>query len=260
MDEIFSKAFKDEKLFFKYAKGKRDIFGKEFHNFHEIFLFLKGEAEFISEEQKILLKPGTLLVIPKEKYHQFNVRGPESDYVRCVFNFFDVPEFSSIIEEKMKTIFILETNDFINYIFEKSKNIINENISDNIKSELYKSLLLMLLYEIKPEIIFKDIPNNLDKLTIQCIDYINKNLMCSITASEISNYLNVSSSYLSHKFKKDMNISLYKFILEKKIIVANQKIMSGENPTQVASDCGFSDYSGFYKQFKKMFGKPPSKA
>jgi len=223
-------------------------------------LFLKGKAEFISEEQKIILKPGTLLVIPKEKYHQFNVHGLERDYVRCVFNFFDIPEFSSIIEEKMNTIFISETNDFINYIFEKSKNIINENLPDDIKSELYKSLLLMLLYEIKPEIIFKDIPNNLDKLTLQCIDYINKNLMSSITASEISSFLNVSSSYLSHKFKKDMNISLYKFILEKKIIVANQKIMSGENPTRVALDCGFSDYSGFYKQFKKMFGKPPSKA
>lgn len=34
--------------------------------------------------------------------------------------------------------------------------------------------------------------------------------------------------------------------------------MDGQPATQAAIECGFNDYSGFYKQFKKMFNKSPS--
>jgi len=37
-----------------------------------------------------------------------------------------------------------------------------------------------------------------------------------------------------------------------------QKIRSGTPPSQAASSSGFSDYSGFYRQYVKMFGAPPS--
>ena len=32
----------------------------------------------------------------------------------------------------------------------------------------------------------------------------------------------------------------------------------GTPATQAAIECGFNDYSGFYRQFKKMFHKAPS--
>ena len=40
-------------------------------------------------------------------------------------------------------------------------------------------------------------------------------------------------------------------------IRANKKIKNSVPRTQAAIECGFHDYSGFYKQYKKMFGVVP---
>ena len=71
--------------------------------------------------------------------------------------------------------------------------------------------------------------------------------------------MNVSPSTLTHSFKKDMNISVYRYILKKRLVLAQQKILSGEPAQKAALDCGFNDYSGFYKQYKKTFGIAPSR-
>ena len=58
-------------------------------------------------------------------------------------------------------------------------------------------------------------------------------------------------SYLSHVFKNDLHISIHKYVLEKRLILANKKIRQSVNPTVAASECGFADYSAFYRQYKK---------
>ena len=133
MKEIFSKAIRSDNIFFKYAKGMRDIFGKEFHTYHEFFLFLGGEAEFISESNKVVLQKNTLVIIPKEKYHQFNVYCDESEYIRCVFNFSDMPEIEEIISQKINSICLIKANENILGIFKKTVELTRCNLSIETK-------------------------------------------------------------------------------------------------------------------------------
>ena len=48
--------------------------------------------------------------------------------------------------------------------------------------------------------------------------------------------------------------------LAQKLILANRRIESGCGAVQAAAECGFANYSGFYKMYKKMFGFSPSMA
>ena len=64
---------------------------------------------------------------------------------------------------------------------------------------------------------------------------------------------------LMHTFKKNMNISIHKYIIKKWLILAHAKISNGEQSVIVANECGFNDYSGFYKQYVKMFDTTPSR-
>lgn len=257
MSELFSRWIKADGINFKYARGLSDRNGMEFHPFHEIILFMGGEAQFISDKMHITLKPDTLIMIPKESYHQLIVTGSREAYFRCVISFLeDVP--MKLISESMKDIFVTDINTEIKYLFGKLINLTESNRDEGVKAELLKACLLLLLTEIAPERRLCTDTGSNAALSARCIEYISEHFCDRITVADIARKLNVSVSSLTHSFKNDMQISIHQYILKKRLIMAHQRILSGEASTRVAVECGFSDYSGFYKQYKKMFNMPPS--
>ena len=93
---------------------------------------------------------------------------------------------------------------------------------------------------------------------LNAIRFINENLYSPIAIDEIAKACMISPSSLAHLFKKELGISPYKFIVKKRLISAYQRIQEGEPATLAAIECGFNEYSGFYKQYKKMFGVSPN--
>ena len=90
------------------------------------------------------------------------------------------------------------------------------------------------------------------------IEYITRNLSKSMSVEEIAKANHISTSSLAHLFKKEMNIPIYQYIIKKRLILAHRKISDGELASTAAIECGFNDYSGFYKQYKKLFNCSPS--
>lgn len=243
---------------FKYAKGASTEYGKEFHSFHEIIYFMGGDAKFISENMQIPIKPNTLIVIPAETYHQFFISGSQMNYHRCVFHFVDIPELKELIDASMKTTLLIEMNPKFHFLFEEMIALTEQPRSCESNSILMRSVLSLILNEISSKNyvnIEQEIPNTISD---RCTAYIAKHINTPISVEEIAKELNISVSHLAHSFKKQMNISIHQYILKKKLVIAHHKILDGKPATQAAVECGFNDYSGFYKQFKKMFNKSPS--
>jgi len=242
---------------YKHAKGMRDIFGKEFHQFHEIFLFIGGEAFFTTEQKTVKLKPYTLIVIPENTFHSFHVHGDEANYERYVFNFYNTREIDQIIFKNMTCVNVIESlpdsiiNDFTS--------LDDNKYSFSEKKLLAPAKLLSVLVELghlNPSEEY--ISSKFSKITQKCLNYINQNLCSPLTVADVSNNLNYSRSSIMHAFKTDLHIPLYKYIIEKKLIYAHKDIMSDISPTEVCSKYGFSDYSCFYRHYKKHFGSSPS--
>ena len=243
---------------FKYAKGASTEYGKEFHSFHEIIYFMGGDAKFISENMQIPIKPNTLIVIPAETYHQFLINGSQMNYHRCVFHFVEIPELKELIDASMKTTLLIEMNPKFHFLFEEMITLTEQPRSYEANSILMRSVLSLILNEISSKNyvnIEQEIPNTISD---RCTAYIAKHINAPISVEEIAKELNISVSHLAHSFKKQMNISIHQYILKKKLVIAHHKILDGKPATQAAVECGFNDYSGFYKQFKKMFNKAPS--
>ena len=95
-------------------------------------------------------------------------------------------------------------------------------------------------------------------ITHDAINYIHAHIQKNMQVSNIADALHVSASHLMHVFKRDLHISIYKYVTEKKLILAKEKIEKGMPPMQAAALCGFNEYSGFYKMYKKMFECSPS--
>ena len=258
MQNKFSKFVYDDKCTYKHAKGTGADPSREFHNYHEILLFVGGKTTFLSEEKRIPLSPYQTVIIPKETYHQF-LNVTDEEYHRCVFSFYDVPELEELIQKCMSVPRVIDTGEEQRLWFQKMNETVDSDCPESEKQLIMRSLLALVLSGISREHKAVKEGSKPHEITTKCIELINIELCGSISIPELSRRLSVSVSTLTQTFKKDMNISVYQYILRKKLILARQKIQDGESATTAALLCGFNDYSSFYKQYKKMFGVVPSK-
>lgn len=258
MQERFVEFVRTKEITLKHAKAMRDIIGKEFHPFHEIFILLSGNAEFISEQSKFDLVPNTLVTIPGSSFHQFNVYDDEINYHRYVFSFENVEGLDELIAQKLDHAYTMPVTEEILQLCKRVIEVQKEGVSEKEVEVFLKSVLGQILVEmslLKEESIPK---RGFHRITYDAINYIHVHIAENLSIESISENLHVSASHLMHVFKQDLHISIYKYIMEKKLVLARGKIKEGILPMQAAAQCGFNEYSGFYKMYKKMFGCSPS--
>lgn len=243
--ELFEHYIKSGNTLFKHAKGKSVMSGKEFHIYNEIIYFLDGKAELITEFSRTKIKPHTLIAIPKETYHQVRILGNAENYHRCIINFDCL---------KLNNFFTCTADSEIDYLFSKLMNCTSSPDS----GEILKAVLILLTDKISSQTHSNNATTSQNSLVSKCINYINENLSEELSVCKIAKFLNMSESSVAHIFKKEMNISLHKYVTEKRLMAAYRRISSGESATSVYLECGFKDYSNFYRQYKKLLGFAPS--
>ncbi len=89
------------------------------------------------------------------------------------------------------------------------------------------------------------------------IEYIENHLHEPLTLESLAAHFYISRSAVSKLFREGMDTSFHRFLTQRRLILAKQLINEGEGMERVAQLCGFSDYSIFYKAFKKEYGLSP---
>lgn len=257
MDGLFTDYLHGEDILFKHARGVSDRSGKEFHIYHEIILFLGGDAEFITEDLHMQLKEATLILIPGQTYHQMVIHGDQQQYYRCVLQFGDRAVPAELTEKSMNAVRAVTVDREIRFLFDKL--IRSTNKETAYTPTVLRSVLVLLLDALTAPEDMTRVNDHQKEIVRRAVDYINGNLSQPLTVGTVARACNLSESALSHLFKKEMYIPVHKFIVKKRLIAAYHRICAGEAATVAAEECGFRDYSGFYKQYKKAFGVPPSK-
>ncbi len=92
------------------------------------------------------------------------------------------------------------------------------------------------------------------------VDYIDNHYRdCDISLKKIAAIFSYTEKYLSHLFKKNMNISFKAYINNLRIQYAYMLIENSEKSvSEIASMCGYSDSLYFSKVFKKQRGVTPT--
>ncbi|MCH5249969.1 MAG: helix-turn-helix domain-containing protein [Lachnospiraceae bacterium] len=100
----------------------------------------------------------------------------------------------------------------------------------------------------------------LSKPITLCIDYIYKHINDRITVDILSEYVKLSTSYLSRLFKKELGISVSDYIREKKIENAQNLLKYTDySLVEIANYLSFSSESHFIHVFEDMVGMTPKK-
>ena len=92
----------------------------------------------------------------------------------------------------------------------------------------------------------------------ELIRYINQNAAQPLTLDQLSEVFGISKFALLHEFKAHTGVSVYQYILTRRVLLAQEMIRQGAKPRQACEESGFADYAGFYRAFKARTGMSPN--
>ena len=83
------------------------------------------------------------------------------------------------------------------------------------------------------------------------------NCMTRLRADFVAAELRLSKSYIQNMFSQSMHIGLKQYIMQKKVLAAHSDMMSGMSASDASAKYAFTDYSVFFRLYKKILGYPP---
>lgn len=242
------------------------------HPFFEVFFFLSGNASYTIEGRTYQLRPGDILLTDNRDIHRPSVRPgkPYERYVIWIEPAFlehtaklgsDLTACFSDASQKKYKLIRPESNALTHLkgICEKMlRSRDDAAFGSNTLSYIYLLEFLVYLnraYFATPDAIRKDVTEN-EKIN-QVVAFINDNLADSLTLDRLADVCFISKSHLAHQFKSYTGLTLYQFIIKKRVTVARNMIREGSAVMDACMQCGFNDYSNFLKAFKREFGCTP---
>lgn len=261
MEKNFKEVF-TKKFIYRYGTItdiKKGAFSMHTHNLYELIYFIKGDATHVIEDRKYKLSKNDLVLISPSKYHYIQIDSSK-EYERFnilfsidAFGFDKIDEFKTDVE-----VVNLSSNVIAKEIFEKLNfyyNNLNEKAFEEVAILLIKELFYNLsVYKTENEKYY----STLTPILSSALNYINDNLFTLKGIEEISEKLFITQSYLFKLFKQELKTTPKKYITDKRLLAAQNMLILGKTPTEVYCECGYNDYTAFYRSYVKFFGYPPS--
>ncbi len=256
MENLFEYFIETDDFYLRYAKGEPKLKEQEFHDYNEFIFFINGSTYFISKNIQQNLNTGNIVVIPKEEFHQFCVKEPQK-YIRCILGFYENSEIAELVHKVMDNVKIINAPDKrIVSVFERLMEVAKSHLPKQEKILFIKSALVQLLINMKLYASGEISKNlNLSPVVSRALNIIDEKYAENLSVNTIADVLYISPSTLAHKFSKELNIPVYRYIIQKRLSVAHNLILSGESMTAAANQTGFPDYSCFYRLYKKYYKK-----
>lgn len=237
------------------------------HDFLELYYFLDGSVTYYIEDQVYDLCPGDLLIIPAGKMHRPVIANEHAAYERMVL--WITPQYLQSIDSPAGD---LQKN--LQKVGEHGYCVPFRGDETVFVTALLKKLLYMQKNNTDPKFcagvvelylwtIFRSYGvidtthRNETQVIPQVIRYITEHFSEPLTLEDIAAEFFVSKSYLNRHFKAYTNSTVYAYIMALRLTHARRMLREGIPAVEAGRECGFSDYSTFYKAFKTQTGLSP---
>lgn len=266
MAEFFS--YRDEDIDMHYSRDGKPVpsdFKMHTHESYELYYFAGGNGIYRVEGTPYPLEEGDILIMRPAEAHYIDITD-NKPYTRLSVNF--KANLFSYIDPDGKLLAPFNGRKIGTFNRYRAENFKSDAYSVFIKNIMTDSPdrrvqtitnLLPLLNEISlafGSVTETEINKSLDS---RIISYINRHISEDITLDAICEKFYISKTHLCRIFKKATASTVGEYITVKRLVNARQLILSGTPPTKAYLQCGFRDYSVFYRAYKKKYGISPSK-
>ncbi len=263
---------KDYEIFY-YSETEHIPVQLHHHDFYEFYFFISGDVDYVIEGKVYALKPGDIILVNSTELHQSIVKSNTIPYQRIVLWIdkaflnnisTDETDLAKCFKDPMKENVIrasFETQQNIKSILHKLLSLETyKGIGSDLLYKAYVTELLVLLNMILfHDGIKLDVEMKRNNLIDGIIQYINNHTEDEITIDQLSEQFYLSKYHLIREFKKHSGTTIHKYIVQKKLILAKELILKGIPIICVYEQCGFGDYSNFFRAFKNEYGVTPKR-
>lgn len=221
-------------------------------SFNRLYFVLNGEGYIKNSKEEIHLKPGMVYLVPLNSTYDYICNDKiEKFYIHFRLNLFN---YKDIFEFFSSCLSLPYEKDLLISILEKRK---EKDISAalSLQSFILKYLSLFI------DNLSVNENENIEILMKyhRIFTYIKENLSAKLTTNKILQNLNIPSLSFSRNFKKDLGITLNKYIDLMIIQYAKDKILLTDmNIKEISYSLGFCDEFYFSRFFKKHTKISPS--
>ena len=230
------------------------------HNVYE-FLFVKtGNAIYTVEEKSYRISPFSLVITRPLTIHSITFQTP------AVYDRYDLLFDNTVLSHDILSALPLlpdvlqcDTNAIIIDLFSKLDYYCEHLNSEDLRflvGHLIEEIILNVRIEMQGSMAQNQHTTN--TLVRQALTYISQHLCDPLSVEDVCTHLHISQSYLLQLFNKHLSISPKKYIMSKRLAMAQLALRSGEKPTDVCKQFGFCDYSTFFRGYIHYFGYAPS--
>jgi AraC-like DNA-binding protein/ligand-binding sensor protein len=89
--------------------------------------------------------------------------------------------------------------------------------------------------------------------------YLDEHMGERLTLASLARAIHVSPSFLSHRALRDLGRSPVRYVMERRLQRALERMRAGARVRDVATDLGFCDEFHLSRRFKRRFGCPPTR-
>ena len=236
------------------------------HVFYEILYICSGNIQYLIKTERYHIQAGDIIIVPPGISHQPIITDFENTpyrryvlwlsplFIKGILPLFPDDDFSQPKMLRTKgTKWAILKDKFYAGIKEA------EQKRPGWNAFVYGNTLelITMLYRATLDSKSMHLTSEKPELLENILTYIEANLSASLSLEDTGKKFFVSRSTISNTFRKEMGISFYQYVTQRRLVAAKNMILENIPMEIIAEKVGFSDYSSFYRAFKGEYGISP---
>ena len=243
--------------FFYHEKEKGFFFSGESHPVLELTYVGQGVMHSVTDGQELVLEQGDMVLYGPNQWHmQYADMEVAPRYVTISFEVQD-GKLESLLNRKLHP-----TQAGVTLIQQmiREQDRMDAYSMDMIATQLTQLLLLLLRHqEPVTKLMASNALNSENEIICRAQQYISAHIREKLSVPLVAKMVDVSPSYMTALFHKNLQISPGEYIRRVKIQESKQMIREGNmNFTQIAATLHYSTVHHFSRQFKDKVGFTPT--
>lgn len=236
-------------------------FSMHIHDRMEVLAVLSGAGHFLVEGSDYPLHGGDVLVLRPLETHRLLIR-PEEPYERVAIHF--DPALIEAVEPRLLspfrdrplgsgnlyagTAYPALYRPFADFDFSRSE-LPRANILARLLSFLTE------LADAAPRTPCLPPPDEAGRL----VGYVNERLFESLSLADLGRRFRKSEAQIARDFRRATGSTFGDYVRIKRLLAAQGMLLQGIPASRVCLQCGYGDYSAFFRAYKAYFGTSPTR-